>query len=81
MTELNAPVEKEFNRQIDQLLTLKYHQIAKVTEKQFREITAPLLVSLKNEPTVSYQNIPFVLVTKQELVSSELAMEKIVIKN
>lgn len=71
-------MEVEFDRQLDRLVSLDYPKMAGLTEKQFRELASPLKSALDDiKPTA----IPFIIVVKQQLVSSEDAMQKVAANN
>lgn len=72
-----SPIE-EFDRQIENLVLKGYPKIAGITEQNFRQLFSPLKNCLEtlSQDTLDLENghLPFVIVVKNELVSTNQAM-------
>lgn len=69
----------EFQRQLDHMVASNYPEFANITEEQLRKLANPLLDLLGDFEVTKEHNIPFVIVVKHNLVSSEDAISQVVV--
>lgn len=73
-------ISREFERQIENLIATGYPKLAGLTEKDFVKLLQPLGLLMGGikvaEPDLEKGYLPFVIVVKNELVSTESMLEK-----
>lgn len=80
MKEFSMNLQEAFDNQLQTLISKKYHECTSQTEVQFREMVEPLKQHLNNDEyivDVERGKLSFVIVIKNELVSTEQAMQLI----
>jgi len=81
MTAMVLTHIQEFDRQVDTLIQKGFPQLAKLTDSAFEQLTNPLRVQLEqlSLPEIDLEQgiLPFVIVVKHDLVSTEDMMARI----
>jgi hypothetical protein len=81
---VNQEFAHEFDRQLENLLHKQYPQAAGISESDFMQLLEPLRVHAAKleqcKPDFELGKLPFVIVVKSDLVSSEDAMAKLEFK-
>jgi len=81
MTAMVLTHIQEFDRQVDTLIQKGFPQLAKLTDSAFEQLTNPLRVQLDqlSLPEIDLEQgiLPFVIVVKHDLVSTEDMMARI----